>query len=220
LADEVSAHRGNNSNGKLSLGRRSLTKVKEVLPKGVKNRLRSAAYLVKNSARPYLHKDFFSAYAKYSYHHDALPADTLGEALHRSTAQGGLEELLRYADRNSMAHSREVRLPFLSHELVEFVFSLPSEFKIRAGITKYIMRRAFSDLIPEGILNRRDKIGYEPPQANWLQDPSMKEAIAESHKRLKVERILDTGFNFDQVAGGGNSAGAWKLLMAGMLLGE
>ena len=38
----------------------------------------------------------------------------------------GLEELLRFADRNSMAHGREVRLPFLNHELVEFIFSLPA----------------------------------------------------------------------------------------------
>ncbi len=41
----------------------------------------------------------------------------------------GLDELLRYADRNSMAHGREVRLPFLSHELVEFIFTLAAEFQ-------------------------------------------------------------------------------------------
>ena len=220
LEDEVSAHRTGGVNGQLSRGWPALAMAKEVLPKRVKNGIRSATYLIRNSVRPFLHKEFFSTYARYSYHHDATPAGTLGEALHRSTVRGGLEELLRYADRNSMAHSREVRLPFLSHELVEFVFSLPSEFKIRNGVTKYIMRQAFSDLIPEGILNRRDKIGYEPPQANWLKAPSVTEAISNSHQRLQSERILDPRFEFDGEAASENSVVAWKLLMAGMLIGE
>jgi asparagine synthase (glutamine-hydrolysing) len=49
----------------------------------------------------------------------------LNDILHFNTHTMGLEELLRFADRNSMAHGREVRLPFLNHELVEFIFSLP-----------------------------------------------------------------------------------------------
>ena len=48
--------------------------------------------------------------------------NNLEDSLYYNTFQFGLAELLRYADRNSMAHSREVRLPFLNHELVEFIF--------------------------------------------------------------------------------------------------
>jgi asparagine synthase (glutamine-hydrolysing) len=84
------------------------------------------------------------------------------------TTRQGLAELLRYADRNSMAHSREVRLPFLDHRLVEFVFSLPDRFIIRDGWTKWIMRRAFRGVVPDTILERVDKLGYEPPQQSWL----------------------------------------------------
>ncbi|HLX90484.1 MAG TPA: asparagine synthase (glutamine-hydrolyzing), partial [Puia sp.] len=65
----------------------------------------------------------------------------LNDILYFNTCQSGLEELLRYADRNSMTHGREVRLPFLSHELVQFVFSLPSSFKIRQGYTKWLLRK-------------------------------------------------------------------------------
>ena len=52
----------------------------------------------------------------------------LNDILYFDTCQFGLEELLRYADRNSMAHGRELRLPFLSHELVEFIFSFPRPY--------------------------------------------------------------------------------------------
>jgi asparagine synthase (glutamine-hydrolysing) len=93
------------------------------------------------------------------------------------TTRQGLVELLRYADRNSMAHSREVRLPFLDHNLVEFVFSLPEHLIIRDGWTKWILRQAFRGVVPEPILNRVDKLGYEPPQQRWLGEATWKEMM-------------------------------------------
>ena len=85
-----------------------------------------------------------------------------------STTRHGLAELLRYADRNSMAHSREVRLPFLDHRLVEFVFRLPDRLIIYEGWTKWILREAFRGIVPEPISSRADKLGYMPPQERWL----------------------------------------------------
>src|SRR6202008_716869 len=73
---------------------------------------------------------------------------SLNKTLKQHTTLSGLKELLRYADRNSMAHSREVRLPFLSHKLVEFVFSLPDEYKLNNGWTKFILRSAIEDIFP------------------------------------------------------------------------
>ncbi len=84
------------------------------------------------------------------------------------TTRHGLVELLRYADRNSMAHSREVRLPFLDHRLVEFVFRLPLRFLIRQGWTKWILRDAFKGMLPSAISQRADKLGYMPPPY-WLK---------------------------------------------------
>ncbi len=100
------------------------------------------------------------------------------------TTRQGLVELLRYADRNSMAHSREVRLPFLDHRLVEFVFRLPDDQILRGGWTKWVMRRAFRGVVPGPILDRVDKLGYAPPQERWLGGRGWKELmLAELEKR-------------------------------------
>lgn len=116
--------------------------------------------------------------------------DKLNDILYYNTMQFGLEELLRYADRNSMAHSREVRLPFLSHELVQFVFSLPAHYKIRDGFSKYILRSAMNNMLPRNIVWRKDKIGYEPPQQQWMQKEGMKEMIMESRRKLVGRHVL------------------------------
>lgn len=114
----------------------------------------------------------------------------LKELLCHATMRYGLNELLRYADRNSMAHSVEVRLPFLSHQLVEFVFSLPDDFLIHNGWTKYILRKSMSDILPSEITWRKDKVGYEPPQQDWLNTPGFKEYLALSVSYLKKEKII------------------------------
>jgi asparagine synthase (glutamine-hydrolysing) len=98
--------------------------------------------------------------------------------------------LLRYADRNSMAHGREVRLPFLSHKLVEFVFSLPSHFKIREGWTKWLLRKTMDKSLPDAITWRKDKTGFEPPQKQWMQDGKIQEMIQEARQKLVNEKIL------------------------------
>ncbi len=117
-------------------------------------------------------------------------ATKLNDILYFNTMQFGLRELLRYADRNSMAHSREVRLPFLYHELVEFVFSLPSTLKIKDGFTKYILRKAMQPHLPESIVFRKDKVGYEPPQKNWMQQKRLQDYIHSAKEKLVAEKIL------------------------------
>src|ERR1051326_1879748 len=97
-------------------------------------------YLLNALRQEDLTKDFIHLQSKEAYY--TTPAIlSLNGVLYFNACTHGLEELLRYADRNSMAHGREVRLPFLSHELVEFLFSLPSNFKIREGWTKWILRQ-------------------------------------------------------------------------------
>ena len=97
------------------------------------------------------------------------------ERMHGLLAQQLMEtslpELLRYADRNSMAFSREVRLPFLDHRLVEFVMGLPAQDLIGGAVTKNILRRAMRGLVPDTILDRKDKVGFAPPQEAWLRGP-------------------------------------------------
>lgn len=81
----------------------------------------------------------------------------------------GLGALLRYEDRNSMAHSIESRVPFLTTDLAEFVFSLPDDHLLsNDGLTKAVFRRAMKGIIPDAILNRRDKIGFSVPEGEWI----------------------------------------------------
>jgi asparagine synthase (glutamine-hydrolysing) len=94
--------------------------------------------------------------------------DPLRDQLLREAFFTSLPQLLRYGDRNSMAHSREVRLPFLDRRVAELALSLPAGFLIRGGYTKAPLRDAVRDLVPAEVLARRDKVGFEPPQARWL----------------------------------------------------
>ncbi|MEP7165244.1 MAG: asparagine synthase (glutamine-hydrolyzing) [Ferruginibacter sp.] len=114
----------------------------------------------------------------------------LNDILYFNTMQSGLEELLRYSDRNAMAHGREVRLPFLYDEMVQFLFSLPSKFKINNGYTKSILRKLMDDKLPHNIVWRTDKIGYEPPQKQWMENPLMKDYLYEAKSKLVKEDIL------------------------------
>jgi asparagine synthase (glutamine-hydrolysing) len=81
----------------------------------------------------------------------------------------GLRELLRYEDRNSMAHSLEARVPFLDHRLAELLFSLDGSRLIERGRTKAVLREALADLLPEKVRERRDKLGFVTPEGRWLR---------------------------------------------------
>jgi asparagine synthase (glutamine-hydrolysing) len=115
----------------------------------------------------------------------------LNDLLYFNTMQFGLEELLRYADRNSMAHGVEVRLPFLNHELVQFVFSLPSTLKMQNGFTKSILRKSMETFLPKEIVWRTDKIGYEPPQQQWMRHNNVLEQLQNAKQKLVAEKVLN-----------------------------
>ncbi|HPD13576.1 MAG TPA: asparagine synthase (glutamine-hydrolyzing) [Planctomycetota bacterium] len=96
----------------------------------------------------------------------------LNQRLYEVFAWDGLPALLRYEDRNSMAHSVESRLPFMDWRLVVFLFSLPASFKIRDGTTKWILRQAMAGTVPAAILARHDKIGFATPERAWIRSAS------------------------------------------------
>jgi asparagine synthase (glutamine-hydrolysing) len=114
----------------------------------------------------------------------------LNDILYFNTVHMGLEELLRFADRNSMAHGRETRLPFLSHELVEFVFSLPANYKMHNGFTKWILRKAMDKKLPDNIVWRKDKVGFETPQQQWMGNTVLQENIHEAKRKLVNKGVL------------------------------
>ncbi len=146
-------------------------------------------YLLSALQQKDLTPDFVHLQSREAYY-STPPFFNLNGALYFNTCLHGLEELLRYADRNSMAHGREVRLPFLNHELVSFVFSLPSSFKIKKGYTKWLLRKTMETRLPENICWRKDKVGFEPPQKNWMQHATVKDMIHEAKKKLVAQKIL------------------------------
>jgi asparagine synthase (glutamine-hydrolysing) len=139
--------------------------------------------------KPFFNTDFWHGYSKDAFSY-SQPPKSLNESLHNALTKGSLQELLRYADRNSMAHSREVRLPFLYHELVDFMFTLPAQFKIKNGWTKWLMRAASNDILPHDICWRTDKVGYEAPQKSWMESTAVGKMIHESAEKLVASNIL------------------------------
>jgi len=101
--------------------------------------------------------------------HRSRSSDVLREQLYQILTETSLPMLLRYEDRNSMAFSIESRVPFLTPALVNFVFSLPEAYLMGSdGLGKAVFRRAMRGLVPDDVLDRRDKIGFATPEQQWL----------------------------------------------------
>jgi asparagine synthase (glutamine-hydrolysing) len=110
------------------------------------------------------------------------------------------DDILVKLDRMSMAVSLEARVPFLDHEVVEFAMNIPDGWKLADGESKWILRRAFGDLLPERV-RRRGKEGFSIPLKNWLAGP-LRPLLSEllSERRLgargwfrpsEVRRLID-----------------------------
>jgi asparagine synthase (glutamine-hydrolysing) len=97
--------------------------------------------------------------------------NVLANSLVQDCFERSLTSLLRYGDRNSMAHSREVRLPFCDHRLAELTFSLPPHLLMGEAQTKRLLRESMRGILPEGIRTRWRKQGFRPPQDRWFQSP-------------------------------------------------
>jgi len=109
------------------------------------------------------------------------------------------DDLLLKADKMTMANSLELRVPFLDHKILEFAASLPSNYKVRGFITKYLAKRALKDRLPKEIIERR-KAGFPVPYEAWLRtelDPWVREVLLDRRslnrgyfQRGSVERII------------------------------
>ncbi len=101
-----------------------------------------------------------------------------------------LPMLLHFEDRNSMAHGIESRLPFLDHRVVELLIGLGARYKIVDGETKWLLRRAMSDVLPAAIRDRQDKIGFATPEHAWLTGPA---------RSLVVQGVRDALERFPEI---------------------
>jgi len=100
---------------------------------------------------------------------DMPDADFLARAAYIEVKHRLPEFLLARADRMTMAHSVEGRVPFLDHRLVELALAMPSAIKTKGNVTKYILKKAVAGIIPDEIINRK-KRGFESPIGVWLRN--------------------------------------------------
>ncbi len=105
------------------------------------------------------------------------------------------DDLLQKVDRMSMAHSLEVRPPYLDHRIFEFAASLPDHFKVSGRSLKVVLKRLMSSKLPQSVIRRR-KTGLDIPTHDWLRGPLR--AILED--TLNADAIKDTGlFRLDGI---------------------
>lgn len=93
--------------------------------------------------------------------------DVINESIRQFT-NSSVPVQLHWADRDSMAHSVESRLPFLDYRLVSSVIACPADFKLGQGTTKRLLRRGVAHRLPPQILQRQDKVGFITPEQIWL----------------------------------------------------
>jgi len=105
---------------------------------------------------------------------DYRPSRNLNVRLADDVLRYSTPNLLRYEDKNSMAFSIESRVPFLDHELVEFIFQLPIDQKIKMGWNRYVYRQAMKAKMPELNRTRRSKIGFTNPETAWTRERALR----------------------------------------------
>lgn len=119
---------------------------------------------------------------------------SLNGMLYKFMTRYNLKTLLRYEDRNSMCFSIESRTPFADDiNLIDYVFGIPSVYKIYQGWSKYLLRTSVKELLPEQIRYRKDKIGFATPERCWLNKikTESREYITDnSIKFIDMKRIL------------------------------
>jgi asparagine synthase (glutamine-hydrolysing) len=136
--------------------------------------------------------------------HDSAKGRRVMERLASSLTNRHLPGYLREGDRNSMQFSLESRVPFLTLPLANLLFSLPEHYLIsRDGETKSVFRAALRGIVPDDLLDRKDKIGFETPESSWFMEKSdiVRQWLQASHDIpfLNARALLE---QFDSIASG------------------
>jgi asparagine synthase (glutamine-hydrolysing) len=162
------------------------------------------------------HSDTFSLIKK--YFNSVTSRDPLNRILEMEWNTQLPDQVLAFVDFLSMAHSIEIRSPFLDYRFVEFVSTIPGNMKIKNGNVKDILKKTVEPLIPEGI-TKRPKEGFVLPIFDWMIE-KLRDFSSDvlSEKRLKRHNLLNTGavrdILHDYYTGNRKNAGkVWNLMM-------
>lgn len=165
LGREISAYR---SQYPLSLLRAAWWLGQSFVPPGLADWLRQFKRDGWNIGTLGLAPEFVRLHTDRAYQSSHWRGEFFEDHLYDSLMIYSLPALLRYEDRDSMAHSIEARVPFLDYRFAEFAVSLPPEQKIHDALTKVVMRNAMRGILPEEVRLRRDKMGFVTPEKVWL----------------------------------------------------
>jgi asparagine synthase (glutamine-hydrolysing) len=135
-----------------------------------------------------------------AYYAQTRGYDTLSRMLYNDLRTWLVDDLLIKADRMTMANSVELRVPFLDYRVVDFAATIPSHMKIRKGQSKWILKQAIHDRLPEQILSRK-KLGFPAPLSlmfqnelsGYIRDVLLSERCTSRSyfKRDAVEQLID-----------------------------
>ena len=161
---------------------------KQLMPENIKQPFRTL--LAKTESKPKWYKSKHKI--RYTNPINSGSTEVLEMSINQLTSSN-LQMLLHWEDRDSMAFSIESRVPFLDYRIVEFVLSLPDDYKIKNGITKLILRESMSNIIPDKIRDRHNKIGFATPEEIWLKDLGKKEFKDRYSKTIKFsDQLFDS----------------------------
>ena len=144
-------------------------------------------------------------------------ASDVNRQIHFDVRWGNAKTVLGFGDRNGMAHSLEVRVPYFDRKLVEFAMTLPDHYKVSHGDRKRILRDVARKRLPKKITERGDRNGFMVPTERWMRNglwQSAKETITDSSfastsffRPGRLQRL----FSDYQAGRGGEAPAVWRL---------
>lgn len=194
---------------KLLLGRKRQGKYIEWLTSDLEKRyLGNGSRLTDGIKRRLYSDDFWRSSTKSgvfetisSYYGSVHADEILPKMLYLDTKTWLPDDLLLKADKMTMAHSVELRVPFLDHEMVEFAASMPASAKLRGRETKALLKKSAIKFLPNRIVKRK-KMGFPVPMKQWLQNDlssTAKEVLLDPRSKQRgyfntsyIERMLDS----------------------------
>lgn len=126
----------------------------------------SEAFLTKSFMKGYNEDEMFSHFSDVFNHPDTL---SYFNKMTHFDMLASLPGLLQVEDRVSMAVSIESRVPLLDRRIVDLISHMPAGMKFKGGEMKYLLKRTIKDLVPEKIMNRKDKMGFPVPLHLWAK---------------------------------------------------
>jgi len=129
----------------------------------------------------YVENNFWDEHKeRLAYLFHSIPT-SLNQLLHTQLTGPDLKVLLKAGDRNSMRFSVESRVAFSDDiNLIEYVFGIPSSYKVKNGTSKYLLRESMKNILPKEIVQRKNKLGFDTPEKKWFNhlEPQLREIVS------------------------------------------